>query len=77
MNLKHAVVVTAVVAFAERAAACPGCVDPKAQNTTAMLVSTAFMSIVPLIFLFSVAYWVYRKDKAATEAAAVDNTPAE
>lgn len=77
MKKSNAIVVAAVLAFADAAAACPGCVDPQAQNTRAMLVSTVFMSVVPLIFLFSVAYWVYRRDKANAEAQALDNTPAE
>lgn len=72
---QSAFIVTALMVAAQQVAACPSCVDPKAQNTTAMLVSTIFMSIVPLIFLFSVAYWVYRRDRDAPDDVVVP--PAE
>ena len=53
-------IVGAALVMAEQAAACPACVDPRAQTTTAMLISTACLSLVPLAFIGSVAAWVVR-----------------
>lgn len=50
--------------------ACPSCVDPKDATTNALLGSTVFLSLVPLIFLFSVVAWVLRAERAATRAEA-------
>lgn len=52
--------VGAVLVMAEQAAACPSCVDPRAQTTTAMLISTACLSLIPLAFIGGVAAWVVK-----------------
>ena len=49
---------------AEQAGACPSCVDPRAATTSAMLVSTAALSLIPLIFILSVARWVVLASRA-------------
>lgn len=77
MKAAPAAVVAAGLVVADAALACPSCVDPNAQNTQAMLVSTIFMSVVPLAFLISLAVWVYRRDKKNAEDAGVDIAPGE
>jgi hypothetical protein len=66
----------AVLLWSSDVLACPSCVDPKDASTNALLGSTVFLSLVPLIFLFSVVAWVLRAERAATraeaEAAALD-----
>jgi hypothetical protein len=57
-----------VVTWSSSALACPSCVDPRDATTNALLGSTIFLSLVPLIFLFSVAAWVLRAERAAMKA---------
>ena len=58
----------AVVSWSRSALACPSCVDPRDATTNALLGSTVFLSLVPLIFLFSVAAWVMLAERAAVKA---------
>jgi len=66
------VVALAVMSWSGAGLACPSCVDPRDATTNALLGSTVFLSLVPLIFLFSVAAWVIRAERAATRAEAED-----
>lgn len=59
--------VVAVTAFSQSALACPNCVDPRAANQKAFVGSTAFLSLVPLIAVFGVVYWLYRKARRAEQ----------
>ena len=71
MSIPRALLLPAVVGVAtwsSSALACPSCVDPRDATTNALLGSTVFLSLVPLIFLFSVAAWVLRAERAADKA---------
>jgi len=59
-----------VLTWSSDVLACPSCVDPRDASTNALLGSTVFLSLVPLIFLFSVAAWVLRAERAAARAEA-------
>ena len=52
--------------------ACPSCVDPREANTNAFLGSTVALSLIPLVFIFSVVAWVVKNERAANRAAAED-----
>ena len=66
-----AVVVVTTVSTA--ALACPNCVDPKALNQKAFVSSTMFLSLMPLLAIFGVVFWLYRKARAAEREA--DSAP--
>lgn len=58
------VLVAVALGLADQAQACPSCVDPRAATSSAMLVSTAALSLIPLIFILSVARWVILASRA-------------
>lgn len=62
--------VIAVTLLSDAALACPNCVDPKAANQKAFVGSTMFLSVTPLIAIFGVVFWLYKKARAAERAQA-------
>jgi len=63
-----ATVTALVLALPGFAHACPVCFDPKEPNRIAFLVSTAFLSLLPLGLMGGVIYWLWKSAKAAEEA---------
>lgn len=68
----------------EVAHACPVCGQALEQSRVAFIISTALMTLLPLVVLGSTGYWVVRRikrreaeDDAARLAGATDPDPAE
>lgn len=60
--------VLALLAFLPGVAhACPVCFDPRDQSNGTFLVSTAFLSLVPLGMLGSVGLWLRNRSKKLDE----------
>lgn len=51
----------ALALLTDAAWACPVCFDPTAQNQTAYLASTIFMSLLPLAVIGGGAWWLWSR----------------
>jgi hypothetical protein len=52
--------------FSNAALACPVCGQVRAAATGAMLVMTLILSLLPLVMIFGVTFWVIRGMRKAT-----------
>ncbi len=53
----------ALLLFPPAAWACPVCFDPTAQNQTAYLASTIFMSLLPLTAIGGSLWWIWARSR--------------
>lgn len=56
-----AVALVALAVFPDVAHACPVCFDPREENRTAFLATTAFMSLFPLGMVGSFTMWLRKR----------------
>lgn len=54
--------------------ACPSCVNTQEQNRVAYLLTTAFLSLLPLGMMGGIAYWLWRSARAAARVSAGEHT---
>lgn len=59
-----------VLATPEAALACPVCFDPREENRLAFLLTTIFLSLLPLGLVAGVGLWIRRRWREAEEAEA-------
>lgn len=62
-------VVVVLAVFPAVALACPVCFDPKETTRSAFLGSTAFLSLLPLLMMGGVGWFIRSKVRAAKQAA--------
>ena len=66
----QAIMVMGLVAVANTALACPVCFSAKnKENQIAYLVTTGFLTFLPLMFAGGVIFWVRRRAQQASEDA--------
>ena len=61
--MTRALTALALSALPAAAWACPVCFDPTAQNQTAYLASTIFMSLLPLALIGGGLWWVWAQTR--------------
>lgn len=55
------------------ALACPVCFDPREENRLAFLLTTVFLTLLPLALMGGTVYWLWRRYKqGAAELVAAD-----
>ena len=59
-----ACVVTAVAWLAGSASACPSCASPLEENRQAFVDTTIFLTVVPLVMIGGLIWWIRRKARA-------------
>ncbi len=76
MHSLHArmMVVVALVVVPAAALACPSCVNTQEENRVAYLVTTAFLSLLPLAMMGGIGFWLWRSARAAARASAGEHT---
>ena len=66
-------VAVALSLWPDVAAACPVCFDPREESRMGFLLTTAFLTLLPLSLLGGTIYWFVRKARSlAAEELAVD-----
>ena len=60
--------VVAVAWLADSAAACPSCASPLEENRQAFVDTTIFLTVVPLMLIGGLIWWIRRRLRAMEDA---------
>lgn len=70
-------VLLALVLVPDVAHACPVCFDPREENRTAFLATTAFMSLFPLGMVGSFTMWLRKRAREAKDRLSSEDSTSE